>query len=86
MELSFLDGELERTLPDNAMLKVYTYQTQIKRIQALFFSECSPKINSKLSTIVAKVTRDFTTAFGWITEREQAKALLANDTSDFEEN
>ena len=39
-----------------------------------------------ISTIVAKVTRDFTTAFGWITEREQAKALIANDTSDFEEN
>ena len=78
MELEFLDDDINRTLPDNAMMKIYTYQTQIKRVQvkkdifvkmrkifskALFFNGCNRQINGKLSTVVAKVTRDLTTAF-----------------------
>ena len=66
MELDFLDSDIDRTLPDNAMLKIYTYQSQIKRVQALFFDNCDKKINGKLNTVVAKVTRDLTTAFSWI--------------------
>ena len=66
MELDFLDSDIDRTLPDNAMLKIYTYQSQIKRVQALFFDNCDNKINGKLNTVVAKVTRDLTTAFSWI--------------------
>ena len=33
MELEFLDDDINRTLPDNAMMKIFTYQTQIKRVQ-----------------------------------------------------
>lgn len=33
MELEFLDEDIDRTLPDNAMMKIITYQTQIKRVQ-----------------------------------------------------
>ena len=33
MELEFLDEVIDRTLPDNAMMKIITYQTQIKRVQ-----------------------------------------------------
>ena len=36
MELEFLDEDIDRTLPDNAMMKIITYQTQIKRVQVNF--------------------------------------------------
>ena len=55
------------------MLKIYTYQSQIKRVQALFFSECDGQVNGKLNTVVAKVTRDLTKAFQAIKAQEAKK-------------
>ena len=60
-------------MSDNAMLKIYTYQSQIKRVQALFFSECDEMVNGKLNTVVAKVTRDLTKAFQAIKAQEAKK-------------
>ncbi|CAG5109518.1 Oidioi.mRNA.OKI2018_I69.chr2.g4044.t1.cds [Oikopleura dioica] len=63
-ELEMMDEDMERFLPDNAMLKVFTYQSQMERVQNIFFKNCSEKINEKLTDVVRRVTRDFTTAFG----------------------
>ena len=46
--IKYLDEEIDRLLPDSAMLKIYTYQNSMKKIQALFFSSCSAKVNGKL--------------------------------------
>jgi len=52
IEMEYLDAEMNRVLPDNAMLKVYSYQTQMKRIQALFFEGCNMKVNAKLRHVL----------------------------------
>ena len=64
---------IKNHVEDNAMLKIYTYQSQIKRVQALFFSECDGMVNGKLNTVVAKVTRDLTKAFQAIKAQEAKK-------------
>lgn len=77
-ELDLIDEDMDRFLPgfvrfmpflyflDNAMLKVFTYQSQMEKVQNIFFKNCSAKINEKLTDVLKRVTRDFTTAFGTI--------------------
>ena len=71
VELDALDALLERDIPaEAAMLKIVTYQTQIKRLHRLFFASCNRMVNRKLDGIIARLTRDLTQAYQRELERQ----------------